>query len=87
MDFAFNPCAEFAHGHGFRFAIFEDGSGIAMFREAFPQSALLVFRLQSSDFKGVRHGEFRGAKRLLGFVYKVEQLQSTVHVSGRTSHL
>jgi len=87
MDFVFNPSAEFPHGHSFRFAILEDGSGVAMFREAFPQSALLVFALQSCDFKGVRHGEFRGAKRLFGFVYQAEQLQSPVHVSGRTSHL
>ena len=53
-----------------------------MVREAFLQGAALVFRCQSRDLEGMGDREFRGTKRLLGFVHKVEQLQSSVHVSG-----
>ncbi len=52
-----------------------------MLREAFLQSATLIIPCQSRDFEGMRNCEFRGTKRLFGFVHKVEQLQSSVHVS------
>jgi hypothetical protein len=62
----------------------EEARRAPMLWEAFVQSALLVFRGQPQNLKSVGDCELCGTKRLLSFVHKDEQLQSAMHISGRT---
>ena len=80
MDFPFNPFAEFPHGNGFGFLVFQKGCRRAVLVESIRRGRVAGRRLEPRDFKRMRDGEFAHVECLLHFLDKVRQTQACIDV-------
>src|SRR5713226_3575602 len=86
MDFPLNPCAKLPNRGRLGLLVFQDGGGVPVLRKAFLQSAALVIRLESCDFKRMSDCQLFAIEGLLRFGNELNQTQSSTHVLRRSAN-